>query len=551
MGTKQLVYQEEARRALERGINIVADAVKTTLGPRGRNVVLTREWGLPIFTKDGVTVAKEIVLKDKLENAGAQLCREVASKTNDIAGDGTTTATVLAQAIVNRGLKYVTAGGNPLEVKRGIDKATLAIIERIQELKVDIESREQIERVATIAGNDATVGKHIADAIEKVGTGGVITIEETRGTDTVVTLVEGMQFDRGYLSRHFVTHDETQTVEYDKPNLLLVDKKINNIFEILPFMERYVKTDGRGVPLVIIAEDFSADTLNGLVLNTLNGVFKNVAVKTPGFGERRKQILEDIAVATGATIISDETGVTFADCQIKFGEKTPSVVGRARRVVITKDSITILEGDGDKDAIDERCEQIKAQILITDSSYDREKLQERISKLSGSVAIIEVGAMTEAELKEAKYRYDDALSATRAAIEEGIVCGGGVTPLQCASAVEDLLRDPSLTQDELMGVKIIREVLEAPIVQIAKNAGFKPDIWVENILNGENGWGYDARTGEYVDMHEVGIIDPAKVTRSAFENAASIASMVLTTEVMIADEPEPPTPMMPNMMHEM
>lgn len=550
MGTKELVYQEEARRALERGINVVADAVKTTLGPRGRNVVLVREWGLPIFTKDGVTVAKEIVLKNKFENAGAQLCREVASKTNDIAGDGTTTATVLAQAIVNRGMKYVTAGGNPLEVKRGIDKATTAIIQRIKELKVDIESREQIERVATIAGNDLEVGKHIAEAIEKVGTDGVITIEETRGNETVVTLVEGMQYDRGYISRHFVNNAETMTVDYEKANLLLVDKKINSIFDILPFMERYVKTDGRGVPLIIIAEDYSQDTLTGLVLNTQNGVFKNVAVKTPGFGERRKQMLEDIAVSTGATIVSDETGITFENCQIKFGEKTPSILGKARKVTVTKDSITIIEGDGDREKIDERCEQIKVLMEGTDSTYDREKFQERLSKLSGSVAIIEIGAMSEAELKEAKYRYDDALSATRAAIEEGIVCGGGVAPLQCIDVVEALLKDGTLTQDELMGVKIIREVLEAPITQIAKNAGFKADIWVDAITKGKTGWGYDARTGDYVDMHAAGIIDPAKVTRSAFENAASIASMVLTSEVMIADEPEPPMPMM-QMMQEM
>lgn len=546
MGTKQIIYKEEARRAMEQGINKVADAVKTTLGPRGRNVVLTREWGLPIFTKDGVTVAKEIVLKDKLENAGAQLCREVASKTNDIAGDGTTTATVLAQAIVNRGLKYVTAGGNPLEVKRGIDKATAAIVERIGELKVNIEDKEQIVRVATIAGNDSSVGEKIAEAIEKVGTDGVITIEETRGTDTTVTLVEGMQYDRGYLSRHFVNSEETQAVEYDKPNLLLVDKKINTIFDILPFMERYVKGQGRGVPLVIIAEDFSADTLNGLVLNTLNGVFKNVAVKTPGFGDRRKQIIEDIACATGATLISDETGNTFENANVD------KVVGKARKVIVTKDSITIIEGEGDKDAIEERCEMIKTIMEGTDSTYDREKLQERISKLSGSVAVIEVGAMTEAELKEAKYRYDDALSATRAAIEEGIVCGGGVTPLQCIDAVEALLKDNSLTQDEMMGVKIIREALEAPITQIAINAGFKPDIWIDKVRTGEFGWGFDARTGDYVQMHEAGIIDPAKVTRSAFENAASIASMVLTTEVIIADEPEPPQQMMmPHMMGDM
>jgi len=546
MATKQLVYQEDARKALERGIDKVANAVKTTLGPRGRNVVLTREWGLPIFTKDGVTVAKEIVLKDKLENAGAQLCREVASKTNDTAGDGTTTATVLAQAIVNRGLKYVTAGGNPLEVKRGIDKAVLAIVERIQELKVDVESREQMELVATIAGNDAQVGKRIAEAIERVGTDGVITIEETKGHETVVNLVEGMQYDRGYVSKHFVNKDESQTVEYEKPNFLLVDKKINSIFDILPFMERYVKKDGRGVPLVIIAEDFSPDTINGLVLNTLNGVFKNVAVKTPGFGERRKQIIEDIAYATGATVISDETGVTFEACDASV------VVGKAQKVKISKDSITIIEGAGDQDDIDARCEQIKGMIDKTDSNYEKEKLQERVSKLNGSVAVIEVGAMTEAELKELKYRYDDALAATRAAIEEGIVCGGGVTPLQCASVVNALLKDESLTQDELMGVKIIREVLETPITQIALNAGFKPDIWIDRILHAEDGWGFDARTGEFVNMREAGIIDPAKVTRSAFENAASIASMVLTTEVIIADEDEPPSPMMmPDMMHGM
>lgn len=543
MATKQLIYQEDARRALERGINKVADAVKTTLGPRGRNVVLAREWGLPIFTKDGVTVAKEIVLKDKLENAGAQLCREVASKTNDIAGDGTTTATVLAQAIVNQGLKYVTGGGNPLEVKRGIDKATDAIVNHIQALKIDIKSREQIELVATIAGNDSTVGKHIADAIERVGNDGVITIEETRYSETQVRMVEGMQYERGFMSQHFVNTD-AQTVEYDKANILLVDKKINSIFEILPFMERYVKSEERTVPLLIIAEDFSAETVNGLVINTINGAFKNVAVKTPGFNDKRKLILEDIAVATGATVVSDETGVTFAECPM-------TILGKARKIVVKKDSVTILEGAGDETLIAERCEQIKSIIAQTDSTYDREKLEERLSKLGGSVAIIEVGAMSEAELKEAKYRYDDALSATRAAIEEGVVCGGGVTPLQCAASVDALMKDPTLTQDELMGVKIMRAALEAPIAQIAKNAGFKSDVWIEAILTGKSGWGYDAKTGEYVDMHIAGIIDPAKVTRSAFENAASIASMVLTTEVIIADEQAPDVPAMNHMMQEM
>jgi chaperonin GroEL len=533
---KKIEYNEDARKALERGINKVADTVKITLGPRGRNVVLAREYGASTFTKDGVTVAKEIVLKDKLENAGAQLCKEVASKTNDIAGDGTTTATVLAQAIVNRGLKYVTSGGNPLEVKRGIDKAVSVIVEKIKELKVDIESKEQIERVATISGNDSLVGKHIADAIERVGNDGVITIEETNGNETIVNLVEGMQFDRGYVSRHFITNVENQSAEYDEPNILLIDKKINTIFEILPFMEKYVKTEYRKIPLVIIAEDFSTDTINGLVMNTLNGVFKNVSVKTPGFGDRRKQILEDIAVATNATVVSDETGVSFDDIDDEF---IRNVVGQAKRVVVLKDSITIIEGKGDRKAIENRCKQIKAQIEATDSTYDREKMEERISKLSGSVAVIEVGAMTETELKEIKYRYDDALSATRAAIEEGIVCGGGVTPLQCVGAIDKLLTDETLTQDELMGVKIIREALEAPISQIAKNAGFKPDIWIHTILNGKDGWGYDARTGEYVDMHEAGIIDPAKVTRSVFENAASIASMVLTTEAIIFDEIEP------------
>jgi len=540
--SKQIVNQEDARKALQRGINAVSDAVKTTLGPRGRNVVLARDWGLPIFTKDGVTVAKEIVLKDKLENAGAQLCREVASKTNDTAGDGTTTATVLAQAMVNQGLKYVTAGGKPLEVKRGIDKATAAIIEHIRELKIDVDDKEQIMRVATIAGNDQQVGSRIADAIEQVGTDGVIMIEETRGTETVVTLIEGMQYDRGYISHHFVNVPESQSVEFSKPAYLLIDKKVNSIFDILPFMENYAGKNSprRGVPLVIIAEDFSNDCINGLVLNSINGVFKNVAIKTPGFGERRKQILEDIAAFTGSTIISDETGVTFENAD-------PEVVtGMSNKVVVTKNDITIIDGMGTKEAVEERCALIKNQIALTESQYDREKLQERISKLSGSVAIIEVGATTEAELKEAKYRYDDALSATRAAIEEGIVCGGGVTPLQCIGVVEALLQDTSLTQDELVGVKIVREALEAPLTQIALNAGFKPDIWIDRIVKGTPGWGFDARTGEYVDMHASGIVDPAKVTRSAFENAASIASMVLTTEVIIADEEEPPQPQMMN-----
>jgi len=534
MASKQLIYEEEARRALERGVNKVADAVKVTLGPKGRNVVLAREYGTPIFTKDGVTVAKEISLKDPWENAGALLCKEVASKTNDVAGDGTTTATVLAQAMVKEGLKYVAAGGSPLAVKRGIDKAVDCAIAHIQQLATPVTDKTQIERVAMIAGNDPEVGFLVAEAMEKVGKDGVITIEETRGRQTEINIVEGMQFDRGYLSQFFVNNKERLECEFDNPRFVLCDRKLGNIYELLPLMERIVKAF-RGTPIVFIAEDITGDALNGLVLNTIQGGLKNVCVKCPGFGDRRKQILEDIAVATGGVIISEETGVTFENVDV-------NQLGTARRVVVTKDNTTIVEGGGTSTAVADRIKALKTELAQTDSNFDREKLNERLGRLSGGVGIIGIGASTEAELKEKKYRYEDALSATRAAIEEGIVPGGGITPMLLVNRIAgDLLTGGvQLTADEEMGVKIVLWALKEPLKQIARNAGESADVWSDKVLNLEEGLGYDARTGEIVNMLDAGIIDPAKVTRSAIENAASIAGLVLTTETIIADEPQPP-----------
>ncbi|HMS55029.1 MAG TPA: chaperonin GroEL [Fimbriimonadaceae bacterium] len=525
MAAKNLLYDENARRALERGVNKVADAVKVTLGPKGRNVVLDKKWGSPTITKDGVTVAKEIELEDPYENMGAQLCKEVASKTNDVAGDGTTTATVLAQAIVNEGLRYVAAGGNPIAVKRGIDKAVGLVVEQIKKASKPIKDKEQVEFVATIAGNDNEIGKQVAEAMDKVGKDGVITVEESKGRETSLEIVEGMQFDRGYISPYFVTDPERMEAVIENPLILLHEKKISSAQDFLPFLE---KAAAARRPLLIIAEDVEADALATLVLNKIRGVLQVAAVKAPGFGDRRKAMLEDIAILTKGQFVSEDLGV-------KLENVTIDMLGTAKKVVITKEETTIIEGAGSKQDVMGRIALIKSQIEKTDSNYDREKLQERLAKLSGGVAVIKVGASTETELKEKKHRYEDALSATRAAVEEGIVPGGGVTLLAAATA----LAKTDATGDELTGINIVRRALEEPIRQIAENAGLEGSVIVEKVREGKAGFGLNAATGEFVDMVKAGIVDPAKVTRSTITNAASIAGLVLTTEALVVEKPEP------------
>jgi chaperonin GroEL len=525
MPAKNLLYDETARRALERGVNKVADAVKVTLGPKGRNVVLDKKWGSPTITKDGVTVAKEIELEDPYENMGAQLCKEVASKTNDVAGDGTTTATVLAQAIVNEGLRYVSAGGNPIGVKRGIDKAVLQVIAYIKSESQPIKDKEQVEFVATIAGNDKEVGQHVAEAMDKVGKDGVITVEESKGRETVLEVVEGMQFDRGYLSPYFATDPERMEAVLENPLILIFEKKISSAQDFLPFLEK-AATARR--PIIVIAEDVEGDALATLVLNKMRGVLQVAAVKAPGFGDRRKAMLEDIAVLTAGKFISEDLGVKLENVSIED-------LGTAKKVVISKEETTIIEGAGTKDAVLGRIEQIKKQIEVTDSNYDKEKLQERLAKLSGGVAVIKVGASTETELKEKKHRYEDALSATRAAVEEGIVAGGGSTLLRAAGA----LSTEGLNGDEATGLAIVKRALEEPLRQIAKNAGLEGSVIVEKVRNAGAGMGLNAINGEIVDMVAAGIVDPAKVTRSTIQNAASIAGLVLTTETLVVDKPEP------------
>jgi chaperonin GroEL len=525
MAAKNLIYDENARRALERGVNKVAEAVKVTLGPKGRNVVLDKKWGSPTITKDGVTVAKEIELEDPYENMGAQLCKEVASKTNDVAGDGTTTATVLAQAIVNEGLRYVAAGGNPIAVKRGIDKAVVQVIDFIKTSAQPIKDKEQVEFVATIAGNDAEVGKHVAEAMDKVGKDGVITVEESKGRDTVLEVVEGMQFDRGYLSPYFVTDPERMEAVLENPLILIHEKKISSAQDFLPFLE---KASSARRPILIIAEDVEGDALATLVLNKIRGVLQVAAVKAPGFGDRRKAMLEDIAILTNGKFVSEDLGT-------KLENVTMDMLGTAKKVVISKEETTIIEGAGSKESVLGRIDQIKAQIEVTDSNYDREKLQERLAKLSGGVAVIKVGASTETELKEKKHRYEDALSATRAAVEEGIVSGGGSTLLRAASA----LSSEGLTADESTGLAIVKRAIEEPLRQIAKNAGHEGSVIVEKVRAAEAGYGLNAVTGEIVDMVAAGIVDPAKVTRSTIQNAASIAGLVLTTETLVVEKPEP------------
>ena len=530
---KEVAYSLDARTALKAGVDKLANAVKVTLGPKGRNVVIEKKFGAPTVTKDGVTVAKEIELEDKLENVGAQMVREVASKTSDVAGDGTTTATVLAQSIVNEGLKNVTAGANPMSIKRGIDAARDAVVDAIQGQAKDLPDSQQIAQVATISANDDTeVGEKIAEAMEKVGKDGVITVEESKTAETYLEFVEGMQFDRGYLSPYFITNAESMETELENPYILIHEKKISNMKDLLPLLEKVVQT---GKPVVIIAEDVEGEALATLVVNKLRGTFKVLAVKAPGFGDRRKAMLEDIAVLTGATVISEDAGY-------KLESATLDYLGTAKRVVSDKDNTTIVDGGGSVDAIKARINEIKVQVDKTTSDYDREKLQERLAKLSGGVAVINVGAATEVEMKEKKARVEDALHATRAAVEEGIVPGGGVALLRSVPSLDKVKVD----DEQQVGVDIMRRALEEPIRQIVSNAGAEASIVVQNVRDKKGDYGYDARNDEYVKMFEAGIIDPAKVARVAVENAASIAGMVLTTEAAITEIPEdekmPPMP---------
>ena len=530
---KDIAYSLDARGSLKAGVDKLANAVRVTLGPKGRNVVIEKKFGSPTVTKDGVTVAKEIELENKLENVGAQMVREVASKTSDVAGDGTTTATVLAQSIVNEGIKNVTAGANPMAIKRGIDAARDAVVDAIKAQSKDLPDSQQIAQVATISANDDTeIGEKIAEAMEKVGKDGVITVEESKTAETFLETVEGMQFDRGYLSPYFVTNSESMDAEMDDPYVLIHDKKISNMKDLLPLLEKVVQT---GKPVLIIAEDVEGEALATLVVNKLRGTFKVLAVKAPGFGDRRKAMLEDIAVLTGGTVISEDAGYKLENANLDY-------LGTAKRVVSDKDNTTIVDGGGSVDAIKARINEIKVQVDKTTSDYDREKLQERLAKLSGGVAVINVGAATEVEMKEKKARVEDALHATRAAVEEGIIPGGGVALLRSI----DSLKKVKVDDEQKVGVDIMRRALEEPIRQIATNAGAEASIVVQNVRNGKDDYGFDARIDDYVNMFAAGIIDPAKVARVAVENAASIAGMILTTEVAVTEVPEdekmPPMP---------
>jgi chaperonin GroEL len=534
MAAKQLVFDESARRALERGANILCDAVRVTLGPKGRNVVLDKKFGSPTITNDGVTIAKEIELPDVFENMGAQLVKEVASKTNDVAGDGTTTATVLAQAIIREGLRNVTAGSNPLQIKRGIEKAVEIAVNEMESFKKNVDTKEKIAQVASISANDTEIGEFIADAMEKVGKDGVITVEESKTLKTEVETKDGMQFDKGYISPYMVTDSERMEAVLDDPYILVTERKISAIADILPLLEKVVQMQR---PLLIIAEDVEGEALATLVVNKLRGTFTSVAVKAPGFGDRRKEMLKDIATLTGATVISEELG-------LKLDKVTTEQLGRAKRVTVTKEETTIVDGGGKRDAIKGRIEMIKKQIEDTDSDFDREKLQERLAKLSGGVAVIQVGAATETELKEKKHRIEDALSATRAAVQEGMIPGGGASLVHAVKAI-DKYEPPkanghaSTWADEKIGIQIVRKALEEPLRQIAENAGFEGSVQVNNVRSKNAPFGFDAMTGEVVDMFKAGIIDPFKVTRAALQNAASIGAMILTTETLVADKPEP------------
>jgi chaperonin GroEL len=524
LAAKDLRFDEEARRALERGVNALADTVKVTLGPRGRNVVLEKKFGSPSIVSDGVTIAKEISVEDPFENMGAQLVREVASKTNDVAGDGTTTATVLAQAIVREGLKNVAAGANPMSIKHGIEKAVAVAVEEIKKMATPVEERAVIAEVAANSAHERGIGDLIAEAMDKVGRDGVITVEESKGTATQLELVEGMQFDKGYISPYMVTDPERMEAVLDDPLILIYEKKISSVQDMLPLLEQVLRM---GKPLLIIAEDVEGEALATLVVNKLRGTLNCVAVKAPGFGDRRKAMLEDIAILTGGTAVSEDLGVKLENVPL-------TMLGQAKRVTVTKDETTIVEGKGTQEAIQGRIAQIKRQIEETDSDYDREKLQERLAKLSGGVAVIQVGAATETELKEKKQRIEDALEATRAAVEEGIVPGGGTVYIRLIPALEKIQADA----EERVGINIVRRALEEPARIIALNAGVEGSLVVERLKGLPAGHGYNAETGQYGDLLKDGIVDPAKVTRSALENAASIASMLLTTEALIAEKPE-------------
>ena len=524
---KEILFNNDARDQLKKGVDALANAVKVTLGPKGRNVIIEKKFGAPHITKDGVTVAKEIELADAYQNTGAQLVKEVASKTGDDAGDGTTTATVLAQAIVAEGLKNVTAGASPMDIKRGIDKAVAKVVESIKDQAETVgDNYDKIEQVATVsANNDPVIGKLIADAMRKVSKDGVITIEEAKGTDTTIGVVEGMQFDRGYLSAYFVTNTEKMECEMEKPYILIYDKKISNLKDFLPILEPAVQT---GRPLLVIAEDVDSEALTTLVVNRLRSQLKICAVKAPGFGDRRKEMLEDIAILTGGVVISEEKG-------LKLEQATIEMLGTADKVTVTKDYTTVVNGAGNKDSIKERCEQIKAQIVATKSDYDREKLQERLAKLSGGVAVLYVGAASEVEMKEKKDRVDDALRATRAAIEEGIIPGGGVAYIRAIDSLEGMKGDNA---DETTGIGIIKRAIEEPLREIVANAGKEGAVVVQKVREGKGDFGYNARTDVYENLHAAGVVDPAKVARVALENAASIAGMFLTTECVIVEKKE-------------
>ena len=534
MTAKQVLFGNDARSRMVNGVNVLADAVKVTLGPKGRNVVLERAFGGPTITKDGVSVAKEVELKDKFENMGAQMVKEVASKTSDNAGDGTTTATVLAQAIVDEGMKYVAAGMSPMDLKRGIDKAVAAAIEQLHSLSKQTTTSKEVAQVGAISANsDHEIGDIIAEAMEKVGKEGVITVEDGKSLHNELEVVEGMQFDRGYLSPYFINNPDKQVALLENPYLLLVEKKISNIRDLLPILEQVAKS---GRPLLIIAEDIEGEALATLVVNSIRGVLKTVAVKAPGFGDRRKAMLEDIAILTGGTVISSDVGLTLE-------KATLAELGSAKKVEVNKESTTIIDGAGKEDQIEARVKQIRAQMEETSSDYDREKLQERVAKLAGGVALIKVGAATEVEMQEKKARVEDALHATRAAVEEGVVAGGGVALIRAKQSIKDIKGD---NPEQDAGIKIVLRAMEEPMRQIVRNAGDEPSVVVDRVANGKGNFGFNAQTGEYGDMIEMGVLDPTKVTRTALQNAASVASLILTTECMIADMPED-KPAMPPM----
>ncbi len=526
MSAKEVIFSDDARHQMATGVSILAKAVKQTLGPKGRNVVLEKSYGAPIVTKDGVSVAKEIILKKKFENMGAQIVKEVASKTSEVAGDGTTTATVLAEAIFREGMKSVAAGANPMDIKRGIDKAVLAVVEELKSISVPCADSKSIAQVGTISANaDADIGQIIADAMDKIGKEGVITVEDGSSMQNELDVVEGMQFDRGYLSPYFVSNKETMSVELDDPYILLHDKKISNLRELLPLLENVAKA---GKPLVIVAEDVEGEALATMVVNNLRSILKMAAVKAPGFGDRRKAMLEDIAILTGGKVISEEVGLSLEKVQLDD-------LGRAKKIQITKDNTTIINGAGQNHEIKARVKQIRQQIDETTSSYDKEKLQERLAKLAGGVAVIKIGAATEIEMKEKKARVEDALHATRAAVEEGVVPGGGIALLRCQNVVKNMTGDNA---DQNVGIKILARVIEEPLRQIVQNAGMEPSVIVNQCASGTGNFGYNAATGEFGDMFDMGILDPTKVTRFALQNASSIAGLLLTTEAMIAELPK-------------